>query len=134
MERHRGFRSVPHRRHRSTSAVGSLTNSDLGATILQPLISDNGWEERSYAGQRRGGAYAGISPCERPTAHPRKYEIHRSNGRERLLNNWNTYVAHYSYNGRVWVRGSAQIWNEVSDFEYGGRVSCKEIVDAHGGA
>jgi len=54
--------------------------------------------------------------------------------RDRLLNDWNTYLAHYPHNGKIWVRCSAQIWNEVSDFEYAGRalkVICAEIVDAH---
>lgn len=57
--------------------------------------------------------------------------------RERLLGpgGANTYVAHYPHNGRVWVRCSAQIWNEVADFEYAARALkgiCEEIVQAHG--
>ncbi|KIM79204.1 hypothetical protein PILCRDRAFT_823789 [Piloderma croceum F 1598] len=54
--------------------------------------------------------------------------------RERLLNDWNTYVAHYTHNGKVWVRCSAQVWNEVSDFEYAGKALkavCEEIVESH---
>ncbi|TFY71154.1 hypothetical protein EVG20_g1849 [Dentipellis fragilis] len=36
----------------------------------------------------------------------------------KLLLEWNTYAAHYKHNGKWWVRCSAQVWNEVSDFEY----------------
>ncbi|KAL4248066.1 Pyridoxal phosphate-dependent transferase [Abortiporus biennis] len=38
--------------------------------------------------------------------------------REKLLNEWNTYAAHYFHGGALWVRASAQVWNEESDFEY----------------
>jgi len=54
--------------------------------------------------------------------------------RERLQNVWNTYVTHYAHNGKVWVRCSAQVWNEVSDFEYAGKALkaiCEEIVATH---
>lgn len=34
-----------------------------------------------------------------------------------------TYVAHFPHGaGKVWVRASAQIWNEVEDFEYAAKV------------
>lgn len=33
-----------------------------------------------------------------------------------------TYVAHYPHAGKVWIRASAQIWNELEDFEYVGNV------------
>jgi hypothetical protein len=54
--------------------------------------------------------------------------------RERLLNDWNTYVAHFTHNGKVWVRCSAQVWNEISDFEYAGKALkavSEEIVESH---
>ncbi|KAG2104697.1 pyridoxal phosphate-dependent transferase [Suillus discolor] len=34
-----------------------------------------------------------------------------------LLLEWNTYAAHYYHNGKWWTRCSAQVWNEISDFE-----------------
>ncbi|KAH7925494.1 PLP-dependent transferase [Leucogyrophana mollusca] len=34
-----------------------------------------------------------------------------------LLLEWNAYAAHFRHNGKWWTRCSAQIWNEVSDFE-----------------
>ncbi|KAJ3557662.1 hypothetical protein NM688_g1347 [Phlebia brevispora] len=40
---------------------------------------------------------------------------------DRLLKEYNAYAAHFYHNGRFWARCSAQIWNEVSDFEYIGR-------------
>lgn len=54
--------------------------------------------------------------------------------RLRLLNGANTYVAHYPHNGKVWVRCSAQIWNEVGDFEHAAKALkeiCGDIVEAH---
>lgn len=54
--------------------------------------------------------------------------------RERLINENNTYVAHFPHNGKVWVRVSAQIWNQMSDFEHAGKalkVICEDIVAAH---
>ncbi|KAI0926138.1 hypothetical protein AcW1_008381 [Taiwanofungus camphoratus] len=50
--------------------------------------------------------------------------------REKLLYEWNTYAAHYFHAGGWWCRCSAQVWNEISDFEYVGRAFnaiCKEI-------
>ncbi|KAA1467437.1 PLP-dependent transferase [Dentipellis sp. KUC8613] len=41
--------------------------------------------------------------------------------KETLLLKWNVYAAHYKHNGRWWTRCSAQIWNEISDFEYLGK-------------
>lgn len=35
-----------------------------------------------------------------------------------LLVEWNTYAAHYYHNGKWWTRCSAQVWNEISDFEF----------------
>jgi hercynylcysteine S-oxide lyase len=55
--------------------------------------------------------------------------------REQLLNGWNTYVAHFPHNGKIWVRCSAQVWSEVSDFEHAGKALkavCEQIVEAHG--
>lgn len=34
-----------------------------------------------------------------------------------LLVEWNAYAAHYYHNGKWWTRCSAQVWNEISDFE-----------------
>ncbi|TCD65232.1 hypothetical protein EIP91_002940 [Steccherinum ochraceum] len=50
--------------------------------------------------------------------------------REKLFDDWNVYAAHYYHAGGWWVRASAQVWNEVSDFEYLGMALvaiCKEI-------
>ncbi|KAI0326635.1 PLP-dependent transferase [Cubamyces sp. BRFM 1775] len=52
--------------------------------------------------------------------------------REQLLNKWKTYAAHYFHAGRWWCRCSAQVFNEVSDFEYLGKAfnaMCKEIKE-----
>ncbi|KAI0266849.1 PLP-dependent transferase [Gloeopeniophorella convolvens] len=35
-----------------------------------------------------------------------------------LLEGWHVSAAVYLHNGRWWVRASAQVWNELSDFEY----------------
>ena len=54
--------------------------------------------------------------------------------RTRLLGEYKTYVAHFPHNGRVWVRASAQVWNEVGDFEYAARALkaiCADITAAH---
>ncbi|PCH42560.1 PLP-dependent transferase [Wolfiporia cocos MD-104 SS10] len=50
--------------------------------------------------------------------------------RDKLLFDWNTYAAHYFHAGGWWCRCSAQVWNEISDFEYVGaafNAICKEI-------
>ncbi|KLO08806.1 PLP-dependent transferase [Schizopora paradoxa] len=47
-----------------------------------------------------------------------------------LFIDWNCYAAHFHHNGSWWVRCSAQIYNEISDFEYLGRALmriCEEI-------
>ena len=52
--------------------------------------------------------------------------------RGKLLGEWNTYAAHYFHNGAWWVRCSAQVFNEVADFEYLGRALnavCKEVEE-----
>ena len=39
----------------------------------------------------------------------------------------------FVHNGKWWVRVSAQVWNEMSDFEYLGKVlaeTCKEVEEA----
>ncbi|OCH92527.1 PLP-dependent transferase [Obba rivulosa] len=49
---------------------------------------------------------------------------------EKLLLKWNTYAAHYFHAGGWWCRCSAQVWNEISDFEYLGKAFtavCEEI-------
>ncbi|KAI0775301.1 PLP-dependent transferase [Trametes elegans] len=50
----------------------------------------------------------------------------------KLLLEWKTYAAHYFHNGAWWCRCSAQVYNEVSDFEYLGKAFnavCKEIKE-----
>ncbi|GBE88395.1 Hercynylcysteine sulfoxide lyase [Sparassis crispa] len=49
---------------------------------------------------------------------------------ERLLSEWNTYAAYYFHGGAWWCRCSAQVWNELSDFEYAGKAFsaiCEEV-------
>jgi len=53
--------------------------------------------------------------------------------REKLLYEWNAYAAHYFHGGGWWCRCSAQVWNEVSDFEYVGKAFnalCREIKES----
>ncbi|KAI9057288.1 PLP-dependent transferase [Trametes sanguinea] len=50
----------------------------------------------------------------------------------KLLLEWKTYAAHYFHAGGWWCRCSAQVFNEVSDFEYLGKAFnavCKEIKE-----
>ncbi|KIJ57817.1 hypothetical protein HYDPIDRAFT_184262 [Hydnomerulius pinastri MD-312] len=35
-----------------------------------------------------------------------------------ILLKWNTYAAPFHHNGKWWARCSAQIWNEISDFDF----------------
>ncbi|CCM06394.1 uncharacterized protein FIBRA_08653 [Fibroporia radiculosa] len=52
--------------------------------------------------------------------------------RTKLLYEWNGYAAHYFHAGGWWCRCSAQVWNEVSDFEYVGKAFvaiCGEIKE-----
>ncbi|KAI0649148.1 PLP-dependent transferase [Trametes meyenii] len=52
--------------------------------------------------------------------------------RDGLLKEWKTYGAHYFHAGAWWTRCSAQVYNEVSDFEYLGKAFnalCKEIKE-----
>ncbi|KAG2340189.1 PLP-dependent transferase [Suillus weaverae] len=45
--------------------------------------------------------------------------------------NWNVYAAHYYHNKKWWTRCSAQIWNEISDFEVLANASkdaCQKVV------
>jgi selenocysteine lyase/cysteine desulfurase len=35
-----------------------------------------------------------------------------------LLEGWRVSAAVFRHNGKWWVRVSAQVWNEISDFEY----------------
>ncbi|KAI0078832.1 PLP-dependent transferase [Panus rudis PR-1116 ss-1] len=53
----------------------------------------------------------------------------------KMLDEWNTCVAVFFHNGGWWARASAQVWNEISDFEYAGKALnaiCKEIKDDPG--
>ncbi|TCD65233.1 hypothetical protein EIP91_002941 [Steccherinum ochraceum] len=52
--------------------------------------------------------------------------------RDKLLYEWNTYAVHYFYAGKWWVRASAQVFNELSDFEYLGKALvqiCKDTEE-----
>ncbi|KAI0368661.1 PLP-dependent transferase [Pilatotrama ljubarskyi] len=52
--------------------------------------------------------------------------------RDKLLGEWKTYAAHYFHGGGWWCRCSAQVFNEVSDFEYLGKAFnavCKEVEE-----
>ncbi|KAH8099934.1 PLP-dependent transferase [Cristinia sonorae] len=52
--------------------------------------------------------------------------------RDKLLDDWNVYAAHYYHAGAWWVRASAQVWNEISDFEELGKALihvCKEVSE-----
>ncbi|KZT73540.1 PLP-dependent transferase [Daedalea quercina L-15889] len=49
---------------------------------------------------------------------------------ERLLEEWNAYAVCFFYRGKWWCRCSAQVYNELADFEYVGRAIkkiCEEI-------
>ncbi|KII90839.1 hypothetical protein PLICRDRAFT_106338 [Plicaturopsis crispa FD-325 SS-3] len=55
--------------------------------------------------------------------------------RQRLLLEWKIFAPPIYHNGRWWTRCSAQIWNEISDFEYLGKVwkvLCKEVIQKYG--
>lgn len=47
---------------------------------------------------------------------------------QRLLKDWHCAASVYGHGGYLWVRGSAQIWLEVSDFEYTA-MALKSICD-----
>jgi len=52
--------------------------------------------------------------------------------KELLLVKWNAYAAHFYHNGRWWIRCSAQVWNEIEDFEKIARALidiCRQIED-----
>ncbi|KAI0666932.1 PLP-dependent transferase [Trametes maxima] len=52
--------------------------------------------------------------------------------RDKLLDEWKTYVVHYFHAGAWWCRCSPQVFNELSDFEYLGAaliVVCREIKE-----
>ncbi|KAI0303839.1 PLP-dependent transferase [Multifurca ochricompacta] len=47
-----------------------------------------------------------------------------------LLEGWRVSAAVFLHNGRWWVRASAQVWNEISDFEYLAKAlkdSCEKV-------
>ncbi|CAL1716184.1 unnamed protein product [Somion occarium] len=53
--------------------------------------------------------------------------------KDKLLNEKNAYVAHFFHAGAWWCRASAQVWNEISDFEFIGQALkdvCQEIKAA----
>ncbi|KZT19038.1 PLP-dependent transferase [Neolentinus lepideus HHB14362 ss-1] len=52
-----------------------------------------------------------------------------------LLLEWHCYAAHYWHNGKWWTRCSAQVWSEISDFEYLGKAFtevCKQAKKKFG--
>lgn len=49
---------------------------------------------------------------------------------DRLLGEYNCFAAIYVHNGRWWTRCSAQIWNEISDFEFIGQAFLKICEEA----
>jgi len=59
--------------------------------------------------------------------------------RKKLLLEWNTFAPAFYHNNGWWVRCSAQVWNDMSDFEYLGKAYkdlvvqvLEEIVDEKG--
>ncbi|KZT66481.1 PLP-dependent transferase [Daedalea quercina L-15889] len=55
---------------------------------------------------------------------------------DRLINGHGTYATQFYHGGRWWTRPSAQVFNELEDFERLGRalvVVCKEITEKFGG-
>jgi len=47
-----------------------------------------------------------------------------------LIEGWQVSAAVFRHNGRWWVRASAQVWNEISDFDYLARAlkdSCEKL-------
>ena len=47
--------------------------------------------------------------------------------REKLLNEWKTYAAHYFHAGRWWCRCSAQVFNEVRNILSQMRLSVNDV-------
>ncbi|KAG6844152.1 hypothetical protein H0H87_009395 [Tephrocybe sp. NHM501043] len=55
--------------------------------------------------------------------------------KEKLLYKYKAYAAHFYHNNRWWTRCSAQIWNELEDFEKLGKILsavCAEILEELG--
>ncbi|KAI0653063.1 PLP-dependent transferase [Cubamyces menziesii] len=53
--------------------------------------------------------------------------------RDTLLHEWKTYTSHYVHAGAWWCRCSAQVFNELSDFDYLGKALnavCADIRDS----
>ncbi|KAF7431200.1 hypothetical protein PC9H_006921 [Pleurotus ostreatus] len=48
---------------------------------------------------------------------------------EKLLKDYNVYAAHFYHNGRWWARCSAQVYNELSDFEVLGQAFLRLCAD-----
>ncbi|EIN04913.1 PLP-dependent transferase [Punctularia strigosozonata HHB-11173 SS5] len=52
----------------------------------------------------------------------------------KLLDEYNTFAGVFRHDGKWWTRCSAQVWNEISDFEYLGKVFntiAKELSSIH---
>jgi len=41
--------------------------------------------------------------------------------KEKSFLEWNTFAPSFYHNNGWWIRGSAQVWNEIDDFEYVGK-------------
>ncbi|KAG6917108.1 hypothetical protein DXG01_003928 [Tephrocybe rancida] len=55
--------------------------------------------------------------------------------KEKMLYTYKAYSAHFYHNGRWWTRCSAQIWNELEDFEKLGKfwvIVCAEMLEEFG--
>jgi len=59
--------------------------------------------------------------------------------KKKLLLEWNTFAPAFYHNNGWWVRCSAQVWNDMSDFEYLGRAYkdltaqvVEKIIDENG--
>ncbi|TDL14420.1 PLP-dependent transferase [Rickenella mellea] len=50
---------------------------------------------------------------------------------KRLLEKWNIYAAHFYHDDKWWTRCSAQIWNEIGDFEYLGHAFLDICTEIH---
>jgi len=72
-----------------------------------------------------------IDSSDKPSVYtPKNVALIDTTIRDKMLHEWNLYVAHYFHAGGWWVRASTQVFNEISDFEYLGKALiqiCKEV-------
>ncbi|KAH9902928.1 PLP-dependent transferase [Cubamyces lactineus] len=122
--------------------TGELTLNMVSMRVLR--LSSRGYElsdRRSKSDSSTDIAYRAQSnvalplPAEKtPGEVYTREQLHKINLhlRHKLLNEWNAYAAHYFHAGRWWCRCSAQVFNEISDFEYLGKAFdaiCKEVEE-----